>query len=95
MIHRTDLLDPTSVDRLPDEQRRVIDGAQNAGHSPRCMNFGRSSSGAMQQVVNASALKACGCGGPGAESDISDGLSTLRDVFEDISSPPGPEGAVR
>lgn len=95
MIHRTDLLDPTSVDHCSDEQRRVIDGAQNAGHGPRHLNVEHSPAGAMQQVVDAHALKACECGAPGGDSDISDGRSTLHEVFDDISRRLAREGWVR
>jgi hypothetical protein len=95
MIHQTDLLDPTSVYRLNDEERRVVDGAQNAGHGPRHLNTERGSAGAMQQVVDASALKACECGAPGGVGDISDGRSSLRDVFDDISRRLAREGWVR
>jgi hypothetical protein len=95
MIHRTKLLDPLGVDHLSEPDRRVLDGAQNAGHGPRYLNTERHSSGAMQQVVNPSALIACGCGGPGSDSDISEGHSTLSETFDDISSPPDPEGALR
>lgn len=94
MIHRNELLDPFGVDQLSEPNRRALDGAQNAGHAPRYLNTERHSSGAMQQVVNAAALIACGCGGPGSDSDISEGHSTLSETFEDISSPPASEGAV-
>jgi hypothetical protein len=49
----------------------------------------------MQQVVDASALKACECGAPGGVGDISDGRSSLRDVFDDISRRLAREGWVR
>ena len=94
MIHRTELLDPTSVDNLSDPVKRVVDGAQNAGHGPRYLNTEHWASGAMQQVVIPSALIACECGGPGGDSDLSEGCSTLRDAFDEITSPPTSEGAV-
>ena len=94
MIHRKELLDPTSVDRLPEEERRILDGAQNAGHGPRRLNIENSSSGALQQVVIASAIIACEAGSLGCESDISEGRSTLREMFEDLSSEMALEGTV-
>jgi hypothetical protein len=94
MIHRSELLDPFSVTDLPEAARRVVDGAQNVGHGPRNLNTSPHPRGAMQQVVIPSALTACACGGPGADSDISDGRSTLREIFEDIRSELGHEGAV-
>ena len=94
MIHRSELLDPLSITDLPETARRVVDGAQNAGHGPRNMNTSRHPTGAMQQVVIPSALTACTCGGPGADSDISDGCSTLRQIFEDIRSELEREGGV-
>ena len=94
MIHRNELLDPISADRLPEEERRVLDGAQNAGHGPRHINTEHYPSGAMQQVVNAAALIACGRGDPGSDSDISEGHSTLSDVFAVIESEMALEGTV-
>jgi len=95
MIHRTELLDPTSVDRRSESERRVIDGAQNAGHGPRFQNNEHYPAGAMQQVVNASALKSCEGGAPGCDSDISDGHSTLHEVYDDIRKRLAREGKVR
>ncbi|HEX6125995.1 MAG TPA: hypothetical protein VFZ23_11540 [Pyrinomonadaceae bacterium] len=95
MIHRSELLDPTSVDRMTEHDIRVLDGSQNAGHGPRFLNLEHYPAGALQQVVNASAIKACACGGPGCDSDISDGHSTLRDVFDDICMRLANEGVMR
>ena len=94
MIHRIELLDPLSILEMPESDRRLVDGAQNVGHAPRHLNTEHYGSGAMQQVVIPSALIACGCGGPGAESDISEGCSSIRDMYDEISFPPNPEGAV-
>ena len=93
MIHRKDLLDPNSVDKLTEEERRVLDGAQNAGHGPRHLNTGHSSGGAMEQVILPSALIACG-GGLGSDSDFSEGCSTLREIFEEIAEEMALEGTV-
>ena len=95
MIHRTELLDPTSVDHMTDREKCVLDGSQNAGHGPRFLNLEHRAAGAMQQVVNASAIKACECDAPGCVSDISDGRSTLHEVFEDIRARVALEGVVR
>ncbi len=94
MIHRTELLDPMSVDALPRKDRCIVDGAQNAGHGPRHMNTEHYSCGAMQQVVIASALMACGRGGPGGDSDLSGGCSTLGEIFAEIESEMALEGTV-
>jgi len=94
MIHRKDLLDPNSTEKLTPEERRVLDGAQNAGHGPRHLNTEHSSGGAMEQVIIPSALIACGDSVLEGGSDFSEGCSTLREIFEEIAEEMTHEGTV-
>jgi hypothetical protein len=79
MINKADLLDPLSYENRSEYEKSVVEGAHNAGHSPRRMNTETSHSGALQQVVNPSAIIAAECDAPGCGSDISDGVANLRE----------------
>ena len=80
MIHKTELLDPGALSDRSEYERRVIDGAQNAGHGPKHINTdnsGRYHAGALQQVVIPGAIMAAELDAPGCCSDISDGKADL------------------
>jgi hypothetical protein len=81
MINKADLLDPLSYENRSEYEKSVVDGAHNAGHSPRRMNTEsfRGHAGALQQVVNPSAIMAAECDAPGCGSDISDGIADLQE----------------
>ena len=81
MLNRVDLLDPNAVETRSEYEKKVIEGAQNAGNGPRRLYLGRVSSGALQQFINPAAIKAAGCGcAPGCDCDISDGLSSIAEA---------------
>jgi len=85
MIHKADLLDPFALGARSEYEMNVIDGAQNVGHGPRTMNnkdISSYHSGALQQVINPSAIMAAECDAPGCGSDISDGVGELRENFK-------------
>lgn len=90
MIHKNELLYPICMEGRSDYEKEVIDGAQNAGHSPRFTNDEKISrnnhAGALQQVISMSAIRAAECGAPGCDSDISDGVANLREFFEMASA---------
>jgi hypothetical protein len=80
MINKADLLDPLSYETRSEYEKSVVEGAHNAGHAPRRMNTESTSHyGALQQVVNPSAIRAAECDAPGCGSDISDGVADLRE----------------
>lgn len=81
MINKADLLDPLSYENRSEYEKSVVEGAHNAGHAPRRMNTENSRSGALQQVVNPSAIIAAECDAPGCGSDISDGIAELSESF--------------
>ena len=83
MINRLDLLDPGALEDRSEYEKSVVEGAQNAGHGPHCRESGsRIYGGALHQVINPRAIMAAECGAPGCDSDISDGISELRESFE-------------
>jgi len=94
MIHREEQLDPNALDKMPEEQRRVLDGAQHAGHGPRHMNLEHASSGSLEQVIIPSSLIACGDSVLEGGSDFSEGCSTMREMFEEIAEEMTHEGVV-
>jgi hypothetical protein len=82
MINKADLLDPITFEKRTEYEKSVVEGAHNAGHAPRRMNtedVTRYRSGALQQVINPSAITAAECDAPGCGSDISDGIAELRE----------------
>src|SRR5688572_898729 len=74
MINKTDLLNPNSLENLSEYEKNVVEGAHNAGHSPRFTNAENYHVGALQQFLNPAAIKAAEYGAPGCDSDISDGI---------------------
>ena len=86
MIHRNDLLYPAALENLSEYEKSLVDGAQNAGNSPRHMNLDKtgaaSSAGTLQQIINPAAIRAAECGAPGCDSDISDGIGSLAEAIE-------------
>src|SRR5688572_11307282 len=85
MINKADLLDPSAIDHLSEYERSVVDGAQNAGHGPRHLNLEKTGeqnfAGSLQQVIIPAAIRAAEYGPPGGNSDISDGISDLREAL--------------
>jgi hypothetical protein len=84
MINKADLLDPLSYEKRSEYEKSVVEGAHNAGHAPRRMNTESTRwnhAGALQQVVNPSAIIAAECDAPGCGSDISDGIAELRETL--------------
>src|SRR2546430_2326784 len=65
MINRVDLLDPVALDDRSEYEKNVVEGAQNAGHGPRCIgqeSVNRHYGGALHQVINPRAIMAAECG---------------------------------
>lgn len=86
MISRDELLDPLAVEKMSEQDKKLVEDAQHAGFSPHRTNAEKitpfNHAGALQQTLNPSAIKAAECGAPGCDSDISDGIATLREHFK-------------